>query len=118
MICDLIHAKTKAAQKAAMQSLQGCFKREVTSVYERVIAFRVQVEAAIDFVEEAVDFIARSRISPELKVIQDEMQQLIASATKAVSYREGVTVMLLGPENVGKSTLHNYLCQAQKTISA
>ena len=116
MVCDLIHSKTEAAHCAAIQSLQGGFERVLQPIYEGMVAFRVQVEAAIDFVEEEADFITQNHINPKLQGLHQKIEDLIPQVEQGVVYNEGVSVMILGPENVGKSTLHNALSQQDKCI--
>ena len=86
------------------------------AIYESVVSFRVQVEAAIDFVEEEVDFITQNQMNPRLEGLYQQLADLIPKVTQGAVYNEGVSVMLLGPENVGKSTLHNALSKQDKCI--
>ena len=74
------------------------------------------VEAAIDFPEEEIDFLADARVLQELDTLETEIEQLLVSTQQGVLLHDGMTVVLAGPPNAGKSSLLNALAQSETAI--
>jgi tRNA modification GTPase len=108
-IADLIDAGSREAARAAMRSLQGEFSAMVQGLTERVVELRTYVEAAIDFPEEEIDFLADRGLSDRLQVVRDHFQGIEQSAQQGRLLREGMTVVIAGRPNAGKSSLLNRL---------
>ena len=71
LIADLIDASSRTAAENALRSLQGEFSQRVTALVERLVELRMYVEAAIDFPEEEIDFLADGKVAAML----DEVRQ-------------------------------------------
>ena len=108
-IADLIDAGSRAALRAAMRSLQGEFSAMVRGLTEAVIELRSYVEAAIDFPEEEIDFLADRELSERFQGLQAHFDAVLASARQGRLLREGMTVVIAGRPNAGKSSLMNRL---------
>lgn len=108
-IADLIDAGSKEAVRAAMRSLQGEFSNMVRGLTEAVIDLRTYVEAAIDFPEEEIDFLADRELSDRFHTIQAHFAGVEQSARQGRLLREGMTVVIAGRPNAGKSSLLNRL---------
>ncbi|HKZ73705.1 MAG TPA: tRNA uridine-5-carboxymethylaminomethyl(34) synthesis GTPase MnmE [Steroidobacteraceae bacterium] len=108
-IADLIDAGSREAARAAMRSLQGEFSVMVQGLTERVIELRTYVEAAIDFPEEEIDFLADRELADRLQAVRDHFQGIEQSAQQGRLLREGMTVVIAGRPNAGKSSLLNRL---------
>src|SRR5580704_151573 len=91
-IADLIDAGSREAARAAMRSLQGEFSIMVTGVTEALIGLRTYVEAAIDFPEEEVDFLADRALAQHLEDVRDQFDAVEESARQGRLLREGMTV--------------------------
>jgi len=96
--------------------LQGAFSNEVNTLLEQLIQLRIYVEAAIDFPEEEIDFLSDGKVAGELQSILTQLHQVLASAQQGVLLREGMSVVILGRPNAGKSSLLNALSGRESAI--
>lgn len=108
-IAQLIAASTEQAAVAAMRSLQGQFSAKITALVESLIRLRLYVEAAIDFPEEEVDFLADAQLRKNIDNLLAEVDGTCKQASQGVLLDEGVDVVIAGRPNAGKSTLLNLL---------
>lgn len=115
-IADLIDAGSEAAAKAALASLQGAFSREVQGLTEQLIQLRMYIEAALDFPEEEIDFLADQTLVMRLDGLLAQAARTRAAAHQGALLREGLHVVILGQPNAGKSSLLNALCGVEAAI--
>jgi len=108
-IADLIHASSQTAARMAMRSLQGDFSKKINLLNEQLIHLRLYVEAAIDFPEEEIDFLNDGKVLSMLNNILQDLDHIRASACQGAMIREGLSVVIAGRPNAGKSTLINCL---------
>ena len=108
-IADLIDAGSREAARAAMRSLQGEFSAMVRGLTEAVIELRTYVEAAIDFPEEEIDFLADRELGERFRAVRAHFEGVLESARQGRLLHEGMTVVIAGRPNAGKSSLLNRL---------
>ena len=115
-IADLIDATSQAAARSALRSLQGAFSTKVNTVLEQLIHLRLHVEAAIDFPEEEIDFLADGKILNLLDEVATSVTAVQQSARQGQLLREGLQVVIAGKPNAGKSSLLNALAGIERAI--
>src|SRR5579863_208565 len=115
-IADLIDAGSREALRAAMRSLQGEFSAMVRGLTEAIIDLRSYVEAAIDFPEEEIDFLADRQLLARFGALRDHFDAVEQSARQGRLLREGMTVVIAGAPNAGKSSLLNRLAGYEAAI--
>lgn len=108
-IADLIQASSITAARMAMNSLQGEFSNKINQLNEEIIYLRLYVEASIDFPEEEIDFLNDGKVASLLQSILIKLNEICVQANQGVMIREGLSVVIAGRPNAGKSTLINKL---------
>ena len=108
-IADLIDSASEQAARQALRSLEGAFSKEINALVEAITMLRIYVEAAIDFPEEEIDFISDGRVATDLQNIKLHLETVFSSAKQGSILREGMTVVIAGKPNAGKSSLLNAL---------
>jgi len=115
-IADLIDSSSEQAARCALHSLQGNFSKLVHQLVDKVIHLRMYVEAAIDFPEEEINFLADKKIVNNLKDIIDQVSNVKKQAQQGSIIREGMRVVIAGRPNAGKSSLLNALSGKDSAI--
>ncbi|GGC10614.1 tRNA modification GTPase MnmE [Marinobacterium zhoushanense] len=115
-IADLIDSSSEQAARCALRSLQGVFSRRVHELVEALIQLRIYVEAAIDFPEEEIDFLADGKVQSDLETILQRLAQVRQEARQGSLLREGMSVVIAGRPNAGKSSLLNALAGRETAI--
>jgi tRNA modification GTPase len=115
-VADLIDSASQQAARSALRSLEGEFSAHLNALSEALIHLRMQVEAAIDFPEEEIDFLSDGRIAAHLEAVSADLRDVMAEAQQGRLLREGMTVVIAGPPNAGKSSLLNRLARRETAI--
>ena len=115
-IADLINAESAQAARSAIRSLQGEFSNNINQLVRQLIDLRVYVEAAIDFPEEEIDFLKDSHVISDLEKIFSALEHILLKANQGILLQEGMSVVIAGPPNAGKSSLLNLLSGKDSAI--
>jgi tRNA modification GTPase len=115
-IADLIDSASEQAARSALRSLQGEFSQLIHDLVDRLISLRIYVEAAIDFPEEEIDFLGDGKVAGDIAQLLDELQRIERNAKQGSLLREGMTIVIAGAPNAGKSSLLNALAGKDSAI--
>jgi tRNA modification GTPase len=115
-VADVVSATSEAGARAALRSMEGVFSARVDDLLSELIALRVHIEAAIDFPEEEIDFLADPVIGEQLAALRAHLDALLVETRRGVRLNDGIAVAIVGRPNAGKSSLLNALAGAERAI--
>ncbi|MEN9432968.1 MAG: tRNA uridine-5-carboxymethylaminomethyl(34) synthesis GTPase MnmE [Pseudomonadota bacterium] len=115
-IADLIDSSSEQAARSALRSLQGEFSQAVNQLLKELIELRVYVEAALDFPDEEIDFLADQAVTDRLERIKSQLNTIFQKARQGSLLREGMQLVIVGRPNAGKSSLLNALAGHETAI--
>jgi tRNA modification GTPase len=115
-VIDLIDSSSEQAARAAARSLQGAFSQTVQELKERLIRLRMHIEAALDFPEEEIDFLADAELVARMRELRQRLGEVRQSLRVGRLLKDGLNVLILGRPNAGKSSLLNRLAGREAAI--
>ncbi len=115
-LADLIDANTSLQRAQAVAQMAGSLRRPVENWRKEIISCLSEIEASIDFADEDLPATLETQIRNRIQTIHDDMKESLADFRKGQIIRTGLSVVLAGPVNVGKSTLLNSLARRPAAI--
>ncbi len=115
-VADLIESSTEKSVRSAQKSMQGFFSDQINELVDELTELRIYVEAAIDFVDEEIDFLSDGVVEKKLINIAIKIKKILKTAQQGQLLRDGMTVVLAGKPNAGKSSLLNALAGHEAAI--
>ncbi|HFD10954.1 MAG TPA: tRNA uridine-5-carboxymethylaminomethyl(34) synthesis GTPase MnmE [Crenotrichaceae bacterium] len=106
-VIDLINSSNEYAVRSAQRSLSGDFSDKINVLVNQTIELRCQIESSIDFSDEDIDFISELSVDEKIKDLLSSVDAILHSARQGAVLRNGLTVVIAGQPNTGKSTLLN-----------
>jgi len=115
-VADLIHATTEQSARSAQNSMQGLFSKQINELVEELTELRIYVEAAIDFVDEDIDFLSDGIVENRMVKLLDKVSKIQQTARQGRLLRDGMNIVIAGKPNAGKSSLLNCLAGHEAAI--
>lgn len=115
-VADLIESSTEQSVRSAQKAMQGVFSEQINELVNELTELRIYVEAAIDFVDEEIDFLTDGVVEKRIAGLLQSIQKIQKTAQQGRLLRDGMTVVLAGKPNAGKSSLLNALAGHEAAI--
>lgn len=116
-ILDSINASNKLALKSSLSQLEGKLKKKIKKLLKEIMEIIAYLEATIDFPDDEIENnISREEIELKAKVILSNIEELLKSYIQGKIIKDGITTVLIGQPNTGKSSLLNSLLNEDRAI--
>lgn len=115
-VADLIHSRSERAHQASVDQLSGKLSGVIAHLRSEVLNICSLIELELDFAQEGIELAERNELLRRISVIEERIAELIGSFRRGKVVREGVTVVLAGKPNAGKSSLLNVLLEEERAI--
>ena len=115
-VIDIINAKTDLSMKSALMQSEGLISKEIVDLRESLISTIAHIEATVDYPEDDLEEVTADMAIRDLEVVRSHIKKLIDTAEEGKILREGLSTVIVGKPNVGKSSLLNALTKENRAI--
>ncbi|MEG0774850.1 tRNA uridine-5-carboxymethylaminomethyl(34) synthesis GTPase MnmE [Clostridium sp.] len=115
-VIDIIRAKTELSMKSALVQSEGGISKEIRKLRDTLLSTIAHIEATVDYPEDDLEEVTAEAAVSELKDIKDNIENLINTSDEGKILREGLSTVIVGKPNVGKSSLLNALIRENRAI--
>lgn len=115
-VIDIIRAKTELSMKSALMQSEGTISKEIKIIRNKLLSVIAHIEATVDYPEEDMEEVTAGKVSEDVTEIISEIDMLLSTAEEGKILREGLSTVIVGKPNVGKSSLLNALVKEKRAI--
>jgi tRNA modification GTPase len=115
-VADLIRSKTESAHESSLKQLEGELSRFVAFARAELIRITSLVELELDFAEEGLELVSKKEVKGLIDELSKKIAGIISSYVAGKVIREGVSLVIAGKPNSGKSSLFNKLLDSDRAI--
>jgi len=115
-VIDIINAKTDLSMKSALMQSEGAISKEIQELRGKLLSTIAHIEATVDYPEDDLEEVTAEMAIKDLEVIKKEIKEFIETAEEGKILREGLSTVIVGKPNVGKSSLLNALTRENRAI--